>query len=91
MKSGRTNTKDINSTSSTEQTRRKEIPATAKSILELGKGDNIHTLMRQNNYSTNALNLKTLNILQQINAKSFGVRSDGKGRRNMVAFLRKVA
>ena len=49
--------------------------------------------MRQNNYSTNALNLKTLNILQQINAKSFGVRQglDVKNRRNMVAFLRKVA
>ena len=36
---------------------------------------------------------KTLNILQQINAKSFGVRQglDVKNRRNMVAFLRKVA
>ena len=48
--------------------------------------------MRQNNYSTNALNLKTLNILQQINSKSFGGKAgELKGRKNIVAFLRKVA
>lgn len=69
-----------------------------RSILEVGKGDDIRTLMRQNNYSTNTLNLKTMNILQQINSKNYhygggGLRNGGdfKVRKNMVAFLRKVA
>lgn len=89
MKSGRS--KNADQFSSVEQTKRKDNQG--KSILEIGRGDNLHALMRQHNYSTNALNLKTLNILQQINSKSYGLRqgNEGKGRRNVVAFLRRVA
>jgi hypothetical protein len=69
-----------------------------------GRAEEIQFLIRKNNYSANALNLKTLNILQQINSKnsrctsSLKQRGNGKiseclrpTKKNMVAFLRKVA
>ena len=56
-------------------------------------------MMKQKNYSTNALNLKTMHILQQINTKnsrgySISVKLSQQAkppRKNMVAFLKKVA
>ncbi len=59
--------------------------------------------MRRNNYSANALNMKTLNILHEINTKNSRCTSGLKKKRgripecvkpikkNLVQFLRKVA
>lgn len=58
--------------------------------------------MRRNNYSANALNMKTLNILHEINTKnsrcSSGIKKKGRIpecvkpiKKNLVTFLRKVA
>ena len=42
-----------------------------QNILDICKGEDIRCLMKQNNYSANALNLKTLHILQQIGTKHY--------------------
>lgn len=53
--------------------------------------------MRKKNYSTNALNLKTMHILQQLNSKnsrnfSLSIRTQDKSNsKKMIAFLRRVA
>jgi hypothetical protein len=58
--------------------------------------------MRRNNYSANALNMKTLNILHEINTKNSrccsGTKKKGRIpgcvkpiKKNLVTFLRKVA
>jgi hypothetical protein len=72
-----------------------------QSLLEVGKGEDIRMLMRQKNYSANALNLKTLHILQQLNTKSYrcsstlskphGADAVKSHKKNMVAFLRRAA
>lgn len=68
-----------------------------------GRAEEIQQLIRRNNYSANALNMKTLNILHEINTKHSRCSSGLKKRRgkipecikptkkNLVAFLRKVA
>jgi hypothetical protein len=69
-----------------------------------GRAEEIQFLIRKNNYSANALNLKTLNILHEINTKnsrcSSSLKKRAKGKipvcikptkKNIVAFLRKVA
>lgn len=57
--------------------------------------------MKKKNYSSNALNLKTLNILQQLHSKNYRCPSTlskepmnescKTNKRNLIAFLRKAA
>lgn len=68
----------------------------SKSILDIVSSDDIKSLMRQKNYSTNALNLKTMHILQQINSKncrnySLSLKNQEKShKKQVIAFLRKA-
>ena len=39
--------------------------------MEMSKDTDIRTLMKKKNYSSNALNLKTLHILQQLHSKNY--------------------
>lgn len=70
---------------------------------EEGKAEEIRFLVRKNNYSANALNMKTLNILHELNTRNNRCSSSMKNKkikepepikmnkRNVIAFLRKVS
>jgi hypothetical protein len=71
-------------------------------LSEGSKVDDIRTIIRQNNYSANALNLKTLNILHELNTHNYRLyslnrttkvtESHAKSTKSkLISFLKKVA
>jgi hypothetical protein len=72
------------------------------SVGEGSKVDDIRTIIRQNNYSANALNLKTLNILHELNTHNYRLYSLNRTTKvaeshqkstkaKLLSFLKKVA
>jgi hypothetical protein len=72
------------------------------SVGEGSKVDDIRCIIRQNNYSANALNLKTLNILHELNQHNYRLYSLNRttklteshqksAKSKLISFLKRVA